>query len=345
VFTIEAPRDPAEVANEDGSAKTELQQPFFKTPKYLTVSSQLHLEALALAVKNVWTLSPTFRAEKSDTARHLSEFYMLEAEMAFVEDADEVMDVIEDMVKFLTKILADSKLGHELSLGRKGNSARDAAGPSDDTLAGEGLQARWKKVLRPSWPRITYHQACQHITAAAKNNGAKFEVMPDETSGLDTEHERYIANAIGEGGPVFVTDYPLAIKPFYMAPSRPRPSEEIGTMSTVACWDLLMPDVCEVVGGSMREYRLEELQTAMAGKGLATSSRPQNDTEATSSVLHTEQNAYNAGLEWYVDLRRYGSVPHGGWGLGFDRLLGFLAGVSNIRDVVTFPRYHKKCLC
>jgi asparaginyl-tRNA synthetase len=345
VFTIEAPRDATEIKSDQNSAKSELERPFFKTPKYLTVSSQLHLEALALAVKNVWTLSPTFRAEKSDTARHLSEFYMLEAEMAFVESAGEVMDVIEDMIKFLTSRLADSKLGQELLLGRKSNSPRGATDSLDDTLHSEDLQNRWEKVLHPSWPRITYHEACLQITEAAKSNAAQFDVIPNETSGLDTEHERYIAAAAGQGGPVFVTDYPRSIKPFYMAPSKHRPIEEIGSVPTVACWDLLMPDVCEVVGGSMREHRLEELQRAMAQKGLAVDSQSQAEGEQGMTELNAEGDTYDAGLEWYLDLRRYGSVPHGGWGLGFDRLLGFLAGVSNIRDVVTFPRYHKKCLC
>jgi len=266
----------------------------------------------------------------------LSEFYMLEAEMAFVDNANEVMDIIEDMVKYITERVAGSRVGHELLSSGTHNTERDH-------LDSAGLQTRWETILHGSWPRITYHQACQHISKDAQETKASFDKIPDETSGLDTEHERYIAETIGKGGPVFVTDYPKEIKPFYMALSKAMPSSEVGQVPTVACWDLLMPDVCEVVGGSMREHRLEELEKMMAAKGLARS-----DFEGVSDLHNLDglnDEKEEAGLQWYLDLRRYGSVPHGGFGLGFDRLLGYLAGVSNIRDVVTFPRYFKKCIC
>lgn len=340
MFTVEAPERLADGSASASSSEGHPNEPFFRTTKYLTVSSQLHLEALASAVKNVWTLSPTFRAEKSDTARHLSEFYMLEAEMAFVQDANEVMNVIESMIKFVVEKLASSKLGKELCSGRRSDTLREANEETERAhLTGEALQERWRKLGDTTWPRITYHQACNHIISAAKGGLAQFETLPSQESGLDTEHERYIADAVGRGGPVFVTDYPKAIKPFYMLPSKPRPAEELGPVPTVACWDLLMPDVCEVVGGSMREHRLEELEKAMQEKGLALGAR------TNISDNQDEPGTYDAGLQWYLDLRRYGSVPHGGWGLGFDRLLGYLAGLNNVRDIVTFPRYNKKCLC
>lgn len=340
VFTVETPERSSGSSTSRGSSEGDSSEPFFRTSKYLTVSSQLHLEALASAVKNVWTLSPTFRAEKSDTARHLSEFYMLEAEMAFVQDADEVMDVIEDMIKFVAAKLANSKLGDELCSGRRSDALRAANEETErEHLSGEALQERWHNLANTKWARITYHQACNRITSDAKDGKAHFETLPTQDSGLDTEHERYIAEAVGRGGPVFVTDYPKSIKPFYMLPSMPRSAEELGPLPTVACWDLLMPDVCEVVGGSMREHRLDELETAMKEKGLTLGART-SDTEAQEDA-----GTGDAGLQWYLDLRRYGSVPHGGWGLGFDRLLGYLAGVNNVRDIVTFPRYHKRCLC
>jgi len=344
VFSIEVPK----VANNDsqieGATKPQPEESFFRTQKYLTVSSQLHLEALALAVKNVWTLSPTFRAEKSDTARHLSEFYMLEAEMAFVEDANEVMDVIEEMIKYVTHDITVSRLGQELVESHKSRIQQDANEETGaDHLDGDMLSARWQGILRSSWPRITYYEACKQIHHAANTNGIVFDTLPGAKSGLDTEHERYLAGA--HEGPIFVTDYPKVIKPFYMAPSSKTEGKELGTVPTAACWDLLMPDVCEVVGGSMREHRLNELQQMMEDKGISIK-RPQSQgNERSSKDPNNEELAGVDNLEWYIDLRRYGSVPHAGFGLGFDRLLGYLAGVTNIRDMVAFPRYYKRCLC
>jgi len=341
VFTVEAPKLADSTGHTGSGTKPQLEEPFFRTQKYLTVSSQLHLEALALAVKNVWTLSPTFRAEKSDTARHLSEFYMLEAEMAFVEDSNKVMDVIEEMIKFITHNITASRLGQELVQSRKSKTLRDANEETEaDHIGGDALSARWQGLLEAAWPRITYYEACKQIQHAAENGEVAFEALPDAESGLDTEHERYLAAA--HNGPIFVTDYPKVIKPFYMAPSQQR--EGLGSVPTVACWDLLMPDVCEVVGGSMREHRLDELQQMMEEKGMTKTTQPLQTKQANEDLIDKEESEDN-GLEWYIDLRRYGSVPHGGFGLGFDRLLGYLAGVTNVRDVVTFPRYHKKCLC
>jgi len=343
VFLVEAPKLKESPAQTTGAIRPQLEEPFFRTQKYLTVSSQLHLEALALAVKNVWTLSPTFRAEKSDTARHLSEFYMLEAEMAFVENASQVMDVIEEMIKLVTHNITVSQLGDELLQSRESKTLRDSNEEMEaDHLDGEALSARWHGLLETSWPRITYYEACKQIRRAAADGRVTFEALPNEESGLDTEHERYLAAV--HNGPIFVTDYPKAIKPFYMAPSQQIEGQELGSVPTVACWDLLMPDVCEVVGGSMREHRLDELQRMMKEKGMAIDSQLAPEEHANKEN-NDKEAAEGSGLEWYIDLRRYGSVPHGGFGLGFDRLLGYLAGVSNVRDVVTFPRYHKRCLC
>lgn len=310
-------------------SKDSKNEQFFRAEKYLTVSSQLHLEALAQAVGNVWTLSPTFRAEKSDTARHLSEFYMLEAEMAFVNEADQVMDIVESMIRYIASNLQKSSIGEELlkahDFGDEGSDAERNANPQQ--VHTTVLGGRWKSLVTESWPRITYHQACAILKEAHFQNNSHFSEMPSAETGLSTEHERFLADVVGKGGPVFVTDYPAAMKPFYMARSKGS-SQHLGSVPTVACFDLLMPDVCEVVGGSMREHRLENLLETMRDKGVG----------------HSQEN--DAGsLDWYVDLRRYGSLPHGGFGLGFDRLLGFLAGVSNVRDMVTFPRHYGRCLC
>ena len=308
VFTISsnASKDSEQKTKPENEAKVEH---FFREPKYLTVSAQLHLEALAQAVDKVWTLSPTFRAEKSDTPRHLSEFYMLEAEQCFVDDANQVMDLIENMLRHVATDTLDSKLYHELL------QTRGVASPEDgDThVDSAALDRRWKGLRASYWPRITYDSAMQLLVSAQEEGEIKFEFPPSHKDGLAAEHERYIASTVGNGSPVFVTNYPAEQKPFYMAPSA---SES----DTVACFDLLVPDLCELVGGSMREHRSKELIDTMQAKGVA-------------------------NLEWYQDLRKYGSVPHGGFGLGFDRLLCYLSGVANLRDVVAFPRWHGRCDC
>lgn len=325
VFTVapEVPLPPTPKPTDQLKQREDL---FFGSPKYLTVSSQLHLEALAQSVNKVWTLSPTFRAEKSDTARHLSEFYMLEAELAFVDDVNHIMDVVEDMLRSVTSELKSSAVGHELLEARAQAHEQEDGGVSPGTLA-----QRWQGLIAGPWPRITYGRAVQHLKDAVAQGKAAFEFAPGHADGLQTEHERYLSESIGLGGPVFVTDYPRNIKPFYMAPSTGTEPEAQGA-TTVACFDLLVPELCELVGGSMREHRLPELLQAMEEHGL-------------QGAADSDGAAPGNALKWYVDLRRYGSVPHGGFGLGFDRLLCYLSGVSNIRDVVSFPRWHKRCDC
>jgi len=172
--------------------------------------------------------------------------------------------------------------------------------------------------------------------------------VPELGSALQAEHERYLADVVGNGTPCFVTDYPRDIKAFYMAPSNRR-EDTSGVMDTVACFDLLVPELCEIVGGSMREHRLEPLLNSMAAHGLLDQATSRQDVNAdatdSSSVTQSLAAAVPPALQWYVDLRRYGSVPHGGFGLGFDRLLSYLSGVSNIRDVVGFPRWYGRCDC
>jgi asparaginyl-tRNA synthetase len=326
VFTV-TPEAPSPVNHQLTTQVKEHEDMFFGSPKYLTVSSQLHLEALAQSVNKVWTLSPTFRAEKSDTARHLSEFYMLEAELAFVEDLQVVMNVVEDMLRAVATELQSSVVGQELLEARARDHSTDAVCVSQNTLA-----QRWQGLISGPWPRITYEAAIQHLKDAVDRGSVDFEFAPEHKEGLQTEHERYLAESVGRGGPVFVTDYPRTIKPFYMAPSNDSKTEGQQTGSTVACFDLLVPEICELVGGSLREHRLPKLLENMEAHGL-------------HGMAGTDPEASHGSLQWYVDLRRYGSVPHGGFGLGFDRLLCYLSGASNIRDVVSFPRWHKRCDC
>ncbi|KAI1088880.1 asparaginyl-tRNA synthetase [Rostrohypoxylon terebratum] len=318
VFNVSA-GDPSPAPAE---SKTAVSKPFFRRPVYTTVSAQLHLEALAQALGNVWTLSPTFRAEKSDTPRHLSEFYMLEAEMSFTDDLGSVMDFAEGMLKHIATDLSSSRVKEEL-LARINDGASDLA-------TAEQVEQRWAGILQPSWPRITYTEAIQTL----ENAGAAITRRPTWGEDLSTEHEKYIATEVGKGSPVFVTNYPRDIKAFYMKGD----CVESPHGATVECFDLLVPDLCEIAGGSMREHRLDNLLESMRTHGIAPTSS-ENAIESDSP-----QSAEN-NLSWYVDLRRWGCPPHGGFGVGFDRLICYLSGIQTIHDTSAFPRWYGRCDC
>jgi asparaginyl-tRNA synthetase len=309
VFSLETAEKGRVTEDSDGS--------FFRSPKYLTVSSQLHLEALAQAVGKVWTLSPTFRAERSETSRHLSEFYMLEAEVNFAEEMEEVMGLLEDMLRYVTRKLYSARVGRELLNGKRSGDQGDEASKRT-----EELERRWQGMMGGAWPRIRYSEAIGLLESQAQN----FEHAPRWESGLQAEHERFLASTVGGGQPVFVTNYPKGIKPFYMLESPGHASQQ-----TVECFDLLVPEVCEIAGGSMREHRLPQLLSTMQQRGMVP-----RDPSVEDDL---------GSLKWYIDLRRWGSVPHGGFGLGFDRLLGYLSGVPNVREVATFPRWVGRCDC
>ncbi|ETS02487.1 asparaginyl-tRNA synthetase [Trichoderma reesei RUT C-30] len=318
-----------EGAGEAFTVKSGSPSEFFRDPKYLTVSSQLHLEALAQALGNVWTLSPTFRAEQSDTSRHLSEFYMLEAEMSFVQDMDEVMDLAQRMLASLASGLRLRSAAQELEKHRL--DSRDPAErlAFEDLVDLKELQQRWRGLMAPTrWPRVTYTEAIEILEPVAH----KFEHKPVWGSGLQSEHEKYLAEKIGYDEasdaflPIFVTHYPREIKAFYMLQSESPPAQG----PTVDCFDLLVPNLGELAGGSMREHRLAQLEDNMRLHGLE---------------VPTQRKARSSDMGWYLDLRRWGCPPHGGFGLGFDRLLSYLTGVPNVRDVVPFPRHFERCDC
>lgn len=348
VFTVK-PRDshPPETASEDDQTKPHGDLPaaheeFFRGPKYLTVSNQLHLEAFVHEHQRVWALAPTFRAERSMTPRHLSEFYMLEAEIR-CSDLGQVMDVVEALVKNVTRSVEESSLGKEML-----SKQRHAVDEEHEEARLSLLATRYRGIRSAYWPRITYTQAVGLLKQASEETLDLFKFTPTWQEGLQLEHEKYIASTVGNGSPVFVTDYPKHQKPFYMLPTHVPAAETEEVLAsdatsggqrwqqhtlpakptmeqhlqeahpTVACFDLLLPDMGELVGGSLREHRLAALETVMQERGLT-------------------------NLDWYVDLRKYGSVPHGGFGLGFDRLLMYLSGVNSVRDVVQWPRYYGRC--
>lgn len=260
---------------------------FFKEAAQLTVSGQLEAEIFALAFKKSYTFGPTFRAENSNTARHASEFWMIEPEMAFA-DLDDNMRLIEEMVKYIISYT----LEHAPDEMRFFNSFID-----------KGLLERLNHIVSSDFARVTYTEAIEILEKSSKD----FQ-YPLTGWGMDlqSEHERYLTEEVFKK-PLFVTDYPKGIKAFYM-----RENED---GKTVAACDLLVPGVGEIVGGSQREERYDVLLRRMKEFGM--------DLEP---------------YWWYLDLRKYGGVKHSGYGLGFDRMIMYLTGMSNIRDVIPFPR-------
>lgn len=291
----------------ESSSKLKNDEQFFGKDAYLTVSTQLHLEVLCAALSRVWTLTPCFRAEESDTNRHLSEFWMLEAEIAFVDNVSQLTKFSEKMIKsVVTNLVADyNGMGSNLI-----NTV--------DKSTTQIMTDRWEMLLSKDWNSITYTEAIKIIQNAVDSKSVKFETRPIWGDSLKSEHEKWLAGEYFKN-PVFVTDYPLEEKAFYMK-INDRTTEEAGT--TVACFDLLVPDIGELIGGSMREHDLQTLKTEIERRGMDTTP-----------------------LDWYLKLRENGSVPHGGFGMGFERLLQYLSCTENIRDVIPFPRSASTCLC
>ena len=259
---------------------------FFKRPVNLTVSGQLEAEAMAMALGNVYTFGPTFRAEKSYDTRHAAEFWMIEPEMAFA-DLDDDLECMEAMVKFIINTVLE-KCPQEMEF--------------FNSFVDKGLLERLHNVVDNDFGRITYTDAVKLL----KESGHKFDYPVEWGIDLQTEHERYLTEQVFNK-PVFVTDYPKEIKAFYM-----RMNDD---GKTVAAADCLVPGIGEIIGGSQREERLDLLTKRMQELGLR------------------EEDYW-----WYLDLRRYGSCRHAGFGLGFERMVMYLTGVSNIRDVELHPR-------
>lgn len=268
------------------SGEVDYRQDFFGKRANLTVSGQLNAECFAMAFSNVYTFGPTFRAEKSNTARHAAEFWMMEPEIAFA-DLNDDMRLAQDMIKYVVSFVME-QCPDDIEFFNKF---------IDNTLTG-----RLNNLVSSEFAHVTYTEAIKLLT----DSGRSFEYPVSWGMDLQTEHERYITENIF-GRPVFVTDYPRDIKAFYM-----RLNDD---GKTVAAMDMLVPGVGELIGGSQREERMEVLLDSMKKFGL-------------------RQEDY----KWYLDLRRYGGVKHAGFGLGFERLIMYITGISNIRDVEAFPR-------
>ncbi len=258
---------------------------FFGTESFLTVSGQLNAEAYCLAMSKVYTFGPTFRAENSNTSRHLAEFWMVEPEIAFANLADNA-DLAENLLKTVFQQVLDAR--------------EDDMAFFEQRIDSEVIN-RMRTVIDARFERMDYSEAVNIL----QNCAGEFEFPVLWGVDLQSEHERYLAET-HVGRPVIVMNYPKEIKAFYM---RLNDDEK-----TVAAMDVLAPGIGEIVGGSQREERLDVLDARMAESGLV------------------------GELEWYRDLRKYGTVPHAGFGLGFERLLNYITGMDNIRDAIPFPR-------
>ncbi|MDO4367268.1 MAG: asparagine--tRNA ligase [Bacteroidales bacterium] len=273
--------------NEEG--KVDYTQDFFGRQTSLTVSGQLEGELGAMALGQIYTFGPTFRAENSNTPRHLAEFWMIEPEMAFYEIEDN-MDLAEDFIKSLVQYALD-------------NCADDLQFLNN--MYDNELIERLKGVVNTKFVRLPYTEGVKIL----KESGVKFEYPVDWGVDLQSEHERYLVEKHFKK-PVILTDYPKEIKAFYM--------KQNDDGKTVRAMDVLFPKIGEIIGGSQREESLEKLEKRIA-----------------------ELNMDTKNLWWYLDTRRFGSAPHSGFGLGFERLLLFVTGMANIRDVIPFPRTPK----
>ena len=270
--------------------ETDYSKDFFGKKTYLTVSGQLEAETYATAISRVYTFGPTFRAENSNTVRHLAEFWMVEPEMAFAGLEDD-MALAEDFLKYVINYALD-ECADELKF--------------FDAHIEKGIIENLRRVADASFARVTYTDAVKELEKAVSGNRSLFEFKPEWGCDLQSEHEKFLTEKVA-GGPVIVTDYPKEIKAFYMK------LNDDG--KTVRAMDVLVPRLGEIIGGSQREDDLKKLVKRM-----------------------TELNLNPDDYYWYLDLRRYGTVPHAGFGLGFERLLQYVSGMANIRDVIPFPR-------
>jgi asparaginyl-tRNA synthetase len=275
---------------------------FFGRQASLTVSGQLNVEAYCLALSNVYTFGPTFRAENSNTTRHLAEFWMVEPEIAFA-DLSADADLAEDFLKSLFKeLLAERGDDMAFFAERAAKEAQEGGKGGKGAKEGPDLVGRLQRLMEGTFERMDYTEAIRRLEESKK----RFEFPVRWGMDLQTEHERYLTEEL-VGRPVVVMNYPKDIKAFYM-----RLNED---GRTVAAMDVLAPGIGEIIGGSQREERLEVL-------------------DARLEEMKLEKEAYG----WYRDLRRYGSVPHAGFGLGFERLVQYVTGMGNIRDVIPYPR-------
>lgn len=285
--------------------KIDYSKDFFGRETNLTVSGQLEGETYALALGDIYTFGPTFRAENSNTTRHLAEFWMIEPEMAFY-DLQDNMKLAQDFLQYLCRYALEH-CQEDLEFLNKRAAEEEASKPAEQRSE-LGLIDRLRFVTGNDFQRLSYTEAIDVLRQSAPNKKKKFQYLIDEWGAdLQSEHERYLVEKHFKK-PVILYNYPAAIKSFYM-----RQNED---GKTVAAMDVLFPGIGEIIGGSQREERLERLENRVK-----------------------ELNMPLKDLWWYLELRKFGSAPHSGFGLGFERLIQFVTGMTNIRDVIPYPRF------
>ena len=306
MFKVTAlPLDGTAPKNDDGTIN--FKEDFFGRATNLTVSGQLEGELAAMAFSDIYTFGPTFRAENSNTTRHLAEFWMIEPEVAF-NDLEDNMNLAEEFIRYIIKYAMDNnKEDLEFLTQRLEEEEKQKPQPERSEM---GLMEKLNFVVNNDFERLTYTEAIAILKESNYNKKKKFQ-YPVEEWGIDlqSEHERYLVEKHFKK-PVILTDYPKEIKAFYM-----RQNDD---GKTVAAMDILAPGIGEIVGGSQREERLDKLLERME-----------------------EMHIPAEELWWYLDTRKFGACPHAGFGLGFERLVQFVTGMGNIRDVIPFPRYPK----
>ena len=289
----------------DHQGQVNYKEDFFGRETNLTVSGQLEVETFALALTETYTFGPTFRAENSNTTRHLAEFWMIEPEMAFY-DINDNMQLAQEFLQYLMQYALEN-CSDDLEFLDKRAAEEEAAKPQDQRSE-LGLIDRLKFVVGNDFQKLTYTEAIEILKHSNPNKKKKFQYLIDEWGvDLQSEHERYLVEKHFKK-PVILYNYPAGIKAFYM-----RQNED---GKTVAAMDVLFPGIGEIIGGSQREERYENLVKRIRELNL-----PEKD------------------LWWYLELRKFGSAPHSGFGLGFERLIQFVTGMTNIRDVIPFPRF------
>lgn len=298
---------PLENVPKDENGQVNFKEDFFGRPTNLTVSGQLEGELAAMAFSEIYTFGPTFRAENSNTARHLAEFWMIEPEMAFF-DLEDNMNLAEEFIRYIIAYVIEHNAG-DIDLLDQRLAEEEKSKPQAERSE-MGLRQKLDFVVENAFERLTYTEAIEILKESNHNKKKKF-AYPVDKWGIDlqSEHERYLVEKHFKK-PVILTNYPKEIKAFYM-----RQNDD---GKTVAAMDILAPGIGEIVGGSQREERLEKLETRMK-----------------------EMNIPTEELWWYLDTRRFGTVPHAGFGLGFERMVQFVTGMTNIRDVIPFPRTPK----
>ena len=305
---------PLNNAPKDELGNIDFKEDFFGRSTNLTVSGQLEGELGATALGDIYTFGPTFRAENSNTTRHLAEFWMIEPEMAFY-DLEDNANLAEEFIKYLIKYAMDNNRDDLEFLSQRLEEEEKQL--PQDKRSEMGLIAKLEFVLNNDFERLTYTEAIDILRESNHNKKKKFQYpVTDWGMDLQSEHERWLVEKHFKK-PVILTNYPAAIKSFYMRQNDDACPEE-GRGKTVAAMDILAPGIGEIVGGSQREERLDKLEARMK-----------------------ELNIPADELWWYLDTRRFGTVPHAGFGLGFERMVQFVTGMSNIRDVIAFPRTPK----